>query len=137
MGYACPVCDVEQADARHLANHLAVTASLGRRDHLEWLEERAPNWAECGPDELGEIVAEYAPETDAPTFEGEDHAHGHEPGRPGGFEDGLARQTRGSGRGELTGEAAGVLEEARELTRRMHDDESDGRNENASRNENA
>ncbi|TYT63965.1 DUF5810 domain-containing protein [Natrialba swarupiae] len=117
MGYACPVCDVEQADAEHLANHLAVTASLGRRDHLEWLEEHAPEWSDCSPTELGEIVAEHAPEIETPAFEGA--SHDTEPGRPPGFEAGLAEQSRRSGRGELTEEAAGVLEEARELTRRM------------------
>jgi len=37
MGYTCPVCDVEEADAVHLANHLAITASLGRENHREWL----------------------------------------------------------------------------------------------------
>ncbi|MEY7852096.1 DUF5810 domain-containing protein [Natrarchaeobius sp. A-rgal3] len=123
MGYACPVCGVEQADAEHLANHLAVTASLGRRDHLEWLEEYAPEWGDCSPTELGEIVAAHAPEIDTPEFEGS--SRGTEPARPPGFEGGLAEQTRQPGRGELSGEAAGVLEEARALTRRMQDESED------------
>ena len=119
MAYACPVCDTEQADGVHLANHLAVTASLGREDHLEWLETHAPDWADCSPEELAEEVREYAPEIDIPEFdEGE--------GGPT-FEDELARQTSGAGRGDLTGgptteETERVLEEARELTRRMHED---------------
>ncbi|MFC4542498.1 DUF5810 domain-containing protein [Halosolutus amylolyticus] len=122
MGYACPVCDAEQADAEHLANHLAVTAALGRADHRDWLEEHAPDWADRGPEDLGTIVSEYAPEIETPEFES---GHGHEPT----FEDELARQSRGPGRGALTSEAEGVLEEARELTRQMQagDAESDDR----------
>ena len=127
MGYACPVCGAEQADGVHLANHLAVTASLGREDHLEWLEDHAPDWADCDPEGLAEKVIEYAPEVDVPEFE--EGAVGPT------FEDELARHATGAGRGSLAGgsgpldeEAEQVLEEARELTRRMH--ESDG-DENA------
>ncbi|EMA32431.1 DUF5810 domain-containing protein [Halobiforma nitratireducens] len=129
MGYACPVCDADQADAAHLANHLAITASLGREEHREWLEEHAPDWGDRNPDELGKIVAEHAPEIETPEFEGgpghdHGHDHSHDPGRPkgiDGFEDGLARQSRGPGRGALTSEAESVLQEARELTRRMQE----------------
>ncbi|WP_049922111.1 DUF5810 domain-containing protein [Halopiger djelfimassiliensis] len=123
MGYACPVCDAEQADAVHLANHLAVTASVGRRDHREWLEEHAPDWGECSPEELGSIVSEHAREIETPEFErsGHDHGHGHEPGRPASLENALARQGRRPGRGSMTAETERVLEEARELTRRMED----------------
>lgn len=119
MGYACPVCEAEQADAVHLANHLAVTASLGRTDHLEWLTEYAPDWADRGPEELGEVVAEHAPEIEGPEFDD----HGHARDRPDSLEEGLARQSRQPGRGSLTAEAESVLEEARELTRQMHEDE--------------
>ncbi|AFZ73087.1 DUF5810 domain-containing protein [Natronobacterium gregoryi] len=123
MGYACPVCAAEQADAVHLANHLAITASLGREDHLEWLEERAPDWSERTPEELGEIVAEDAPEVETPEFaSAPDNAHTPARGRPDSLEGGLARQGRQPGRGSLTAEAEGVLEEARELTRQMQDD---------------
>ena len=135
MGYACPVCDAEQADAEHLANHLAVTASLGREDHAAWLEEHAPDWADRGPEELGELVSEHAPEIDTPEFEGgshgrahdhdHGHGHGHEPGRPDMLEDGLARQARQPGRGDMTAEAESVLREARELTRRMQEQEQE------------
>ncbi|SDR37993.1 DUF5810 domain-containing protein [Natronobacterium texcoconense] len=124
MGYACPVCEAEQSDATHLANHLAITASLGREDHDEWLAEHAPEWSDCSPEELGEIVAEYAPEIETPEFESA-HGHDHTPGRPDSLEGGLARQGRGPGRGSLTAETEGVLEEARELTRRMHEDDED------------
>ena len=128
MGYACPVCDAEEADAVHLANHLAITASLGREDHREWLAEYAPDWGDCTPEELGERVSPHAEEIDTPAFD----AGGHEPGRPDSLEEGLARQSRQPGRGSLTAETQHVLEEAAELTREMEADHEDGdENENA------
>ncbi|QCS41055.1 DUF5810 domain-containing protein [Natrinema versiforme] len=125
MGYACPVCDAEEADAVHLANHLAITASLGREDHREWLEEYAPDWGDCSPEELGELVSPHADEIDTPEFEerghGHGHSHGHEPGRPDSLEAGISRQSRQPGRGSMTAEAENVLQEAAELTREMQD----------------
>ncbi|SIR98785.1 DUF5810 domain-containing protein [Natronorubrum thiooxidans] len=117
MGYACPVCDTEQADAVHLANHLAVTASLGRQDHSEWLAEYAPDWSDCSPEELGEIVSQYAREIETPGFE--DSRHDHDHGRPGSLEEGLARQSRQPGRGTLSADAESVIQEARVMSRRM------------------
>jgi len=132
MGYACPVCHTAQADARHLANHLAVTASLGRRDHELWLEEYAPEWTDCSPDELADIVTAYAKEIDTPKFES-----GHDHGRPHRLEADLTRQARQPGRGELTADTAAVLEEARELTRQMTES-TEATSENGSdENENA
>ncbi|ELY92510.1 hypothetical protein C483_07804 [Natrialba hulunbeirensis JCM 10989] len=144
MGYACPVCAAEQADAEHLANHLAITASLGRQEHQEWLAEHAPEWEECSPPELGEIVAEHAPEIETPSFEegprgqrggahghrdGHGHGHGHDhdhtQGRPTGLEADLARQSRQRGRGSMTTETEHVLQEASELTRQMVENASE------------
>lgn len=116
MGYACPVCGAEQADGVHLANHLAVTASLGRTDHEGWLETHAPDWADRGPEALADEIVEYAPEVETPAF---DEEGSHEHGRPPNLEAELASQTRGPGRGTLTEEASAVLDEARELTRQM------------------
>ena len=62
MGYECPVCATPQADARHLANHMAFTAVLGDAEHEAWLDEHAPGWAEAGEAELAPRVAEHAPE---------------------------------------------------------------------------
>lgn len=138
MGYACPVCDAEEADAVHLANHLAITASLGRADHREWLAEHAPDWGDCSPEELGEIVSEYADEIETPEFEA--HDHGHDRGRPASLEEGIARGSRRPGRGSMTAEAEDVLREAAELTREMQSssgddpptaDDPDAGNENA------
>ena len=130
MGYVCPVCDAEEADAVHLANHLAITASLGREDHRAWLAEYAPDWSDCSPEELGEVVSVHADEIDTPEFEAGSHSHGHEPGRPDSLEEGLARQSRQPGRGSMTAETQRVLEEAAELTREMESEEG-GENENA------
>lgn len=109
MGYECPVCSTPQADARHLANHMAFTAVLGDADHETWLDEHAPGWNEAGEAELAPRVAEHAPETefdqvfedtvggleesdptDPPAersgalfddSQGHEHAHGRDPGR--------------------------------------------------------
>jgi hypothetical protein len=62
MGYECPVCATPQADARHLANHMAFTAVLGDAEHEAWLDEHAPGWGEAGEAELAPRVAEHAPE---------------------------------------------------------------------------
>ncbi|WP_254762312.1 DUF5810 domain-containing protein [Natrinema marinum] len=121
MGYACPVCDAEEADAVHLANHLAITASLGREEHRAWLEEHAPDWSDCSPEELGELVSPHAEETDTPDFDTAGHQHGYDPGRPDSLEGGIARQSRGPGRGSMTAETENVLQEAAELTREMQD----------------
>ncbi|MDS0476788.1 DUF5810 domain-containing protein [Natrinema sp. 1APR25-10V2] len=143
MGYACPVCDAEEADAEHLANHLAITASLGREEHRAWLEEHAPDWSDCSPEELGEIVSPHAEEIDTPDFDTAGHQHGHGPGRPDSLEGGIARQSRQPGRGSMTAETEDVLREAAELTREMQgateDDADEGGNSDgdAETNENA
>ncbi|WP_256391843.1 DUF5810 domain-containing protein [Natronoarchaeum rubrum] len=135
MGYACPVCEAPQADGEHLANHLAFTAMLGREDHEAWLDEHAPGWAESNPDDLAEVVVDSVPETEFPQIfddtthdhDGTDHgAHDHQHGAaPEGtpFEQELAHQTRGPGRGDLSAQAQDVMAEAREMTEQMLDDE--------------
>ncbi|WP_049903969.1 DUF5810 domain-containing protein [Halococcus agarilyticus] len=138
MGYACPVCETPQADARHLANHLAFTALLGDDDHEAWLDEHAPDWADAGEDDLADRVTEYAESAEFPqVFEdttGHDHRAGDNP-RPGElFEEGSAEEelsrTRGPGAhggAELDAETAAAVEEAREMARRANgDDAADG-----------
>ena len=141
MGYACPVCGDPQADAGHLANHLAFTAILGEEGHERWLDERVPDWGELGEAELGEVVVEHVEETEFPQvfedtvggleesapdsldersgalFEDEgfghaDHDHRHGPARAGGA-------------GELDPETEAIIEEAREMTREMLREEED------------
>jgi hypothetical protein len=141
MGYACPVCDDPQADAEHLANHLAFTALLGDDDHEAWLDEHAPDWDEADADALAATVTEIAEETDFPqVFEDttQDHDHDHDHERSGALFDDEARAVeRGRERArDLSGLDAAdeeILEEAREMTRQMEEgnderpaDEPDG-----------
>lgn len=122
MGYACPVCDAEQADAIHLANHLAITASLGRTDHLEWLDEHAPDWSDSNPKELGAVVREHAREVEVPEFV---DPHDHElrdRDRPDLVDPVENRVAPANG---FPAGTQAVLAEARELTRRMYETEED------------
>jgi hypothetical protein len=117
MGYACPVCEAPQADAEHLANHLAFTALLRGGEHESWLDERVPDWADRDPEGLAPAVADHASERDLPEGSG---THGHDRGDRGDrFEDAVARQS-GYGRDTASGEdVQAVLDEARDLTARM------------------
>jgi len=145
-GYACPVCDTPQRDAEHLANHVAFTAMLRAEEHETWLDEHVPGWSNAGPDELADRVVEYADEAEyrevfedtvarGATNDRGDHGdtgHDHDdPGRPsidaadtaGHGYDGGAGRPAGDGASD---ETAAVLEEARELTRRMHEADESG-----------
>jgi hypothetical protein len=116
MGYDCPVCATPQADARHLANHLAFTALVHGDDHEAWLDEHCPGWETEGEAELAERAAPLAEQGEYPqVFEdttddgSHDHDHEHGDGGPGG-----------RGRGAVPGtdaEVEAALEAARELTR--------------------
>jgi hypothetical protein len=125
MGYECPVCGEPQADAEHLANHLAFSALLGREGHEAWLDDHAPDWEAMGPGDLAPVVADHAPgaEVEAGTDAGHDHR----------FEDALARRG-GYGRdadgafagGDFDPDEQAILEEAREMTREMYGGEAAG-----------
>ncbi len=123
MGYACPVCGDPQADAGHLANHLAFTALLGDGDHESWLDAHAPGWADAGEAELADRVVEHADEREFPqvfedtsTDHGGDGGHSERPDRPAGAE-GVEAPT--------DDDAREILAEARELTEAMRG-EGDG-----------
>jgi len=119
MGYACPVCSDPQADATHLANHLAFTALTGGDDHEAWLDEHVPEWGQFGETELAEHVVEYAEEREFPqVFEESgtgDHGHEHTGDLPAG-----ADSHRGAA--SMSDDDAEVLAEARELTKEMLED---------------
>jgi hypothetical protein len=66
MGYACPVCEDPQADAGHLANHLAFTAMLHEGAHADWLDAHVTDWAEYDEAALAEAVVDHATETEYP-----------------------------------------------------------------------
>jgi len=135
MGYACPVCDDPQVDARHLANHLAFTAILGDEGHESWLDDHAPSWADDGERELAATVREFADEETYPQvfedtteeraereggrsgelFESEGHAHG------GPQPHGHSHDQRLPPQADLDvdEDTEAVLAEARELTKEM------------------
>jgi len=141
MGYACPVCDDPQADAEHLANHLAFTAMLRGDGHEAWLDDHVDDWADLAPEELAEHVAEHADEEEFPrvfedTTDGHDggHDHGGHSGHAGGGSPGVINDAVPGGVADLDdfeGETDDVLAEARELTRQRResaagDDEGSG-----------
>ncbi|WP_436907517.1 DUF5810 domain-containing protein [Halosimplex marinum] len=145
MGYACPVCGDPQADAEHLANHLAFTAMLRGGDHEAWLDDRVDDWADLDPPDLAERVVDHADGEEFPqVFEdttGGDHDHGHDHQHGGGRQGaggpmpGGADAVENAAPGgvadldDFEGETDDVLAEAKELTRRRRanaaDDESD------------
>jgi len=135
MGYACPVCRDPQADDEHLANHLAFTAMLGDDEHEAWLDEHAPGWGGAGPTELAGRVVEYAESVEFPqVFEDttgrRDHEHAHRRERGGGETEDEYRPRRGTVT-DPDDETRRVLAQARELTRRMLDEDADREAETA------
>ncbi|WP_075937915.1 DUF5810 domain-containing protein [Halosegnis longus] len=145
MGYACPVCDDPQVDARHLANHLAFTAILGDDDHEAWLDDHVPEWAEEGEAELAERVREFADEDEYPqVFEDttgerpdrdggrsgelfESEGHGHDHGQAGHAHD---QELPPQADMEMDEDTQAVIEEARELTKEMLAEDEDDEAEN-------
>jgi hypothetical protein len=120
MAYACPVCDAVEADAEHLANHLAITASLHEGDHAAWLDDHAPDWPNRSPSELGTTAVEHAEEREV---EGSTHSHEH------GQESGLPPETDSgwmdASEAGADNETERVLREARELTRQAQRESED------------
>ena len=123
MGYACPVCSDPQADATHLANHLAFTALTGGADHEAWLDDTVGEWGQLGETELAELVVEHADEREFPQVFEESGTHDHDGDLPSGAD-------RHRGAASMSDADAAVLEEARELTEKMLDG-SDGADETA------
>ncbi|WP_256545888.1 DUF5810 domain-containing protein [Halobellus inordinatus] len=138
MGFSCPVCEVPQQDATHLANHLAFTAMVNNDDHETWLDEHVPEWSEHGEAELAPKVAELASEADyeqvfedtahANGHDGYTHQHGHQHGHqhdqsgPGAVDPEAAAA---AGQGSLDEEARSILAEAREMTAEMIDSDAE------------
>jgi hypothetical protein len=159
MGFACPVCGDPQADAEHLANHLAFTALMHGGDHEAFLDEHVPGWGSLDGTALGERVTEYAEQTEYPqVFEdttGHDGGRGHDHGDPpehghthdGGRGHTAPHRSPGSGAGGTPGhqgygppedvgggegppaDVREVIEEARELTQKRRAETTDGDSE--------
>ncbi|SDJ20110.1 hypothetical protein SAMN05216226_101104 [Halovenus aranensis] len=126
MGYSCPVCGDPQADARHLANHLAFTALVRGGDHEAWLDDHVPEWESMDEEGLAPEVADQADETEYPqVFEDttEHHDHSHEANSPDLPDDVAVADL--PDQDDLSAEAADAIERARELTRQRHDDDED------------
>jgi hypothetical protein len=133
MGYVCPVCGDPQADAVHLANHLALTALARGGDHEEWLDERVPEWEQFGEERLGERLVDHADEAEFPRiFEdttGAHADHGDDPADAGAVDVGGARSRADDVADWPPEDAADILEEARELTRRRWENADDSETE--------
>ncbi|MDS0282015.1 DUF5810 domain-containing protein [Haloarcula onubensis] len=125
MGYACPVCADPQADAAHLANHLAFTALTGGDDHEAWLDEHVPEWGQLGEADLAERVVDHAKQREFPqVFEEsgtDDHSHAPDHG-----EDLPPGTDSHRGPASMSDDDAAVLAEARELTKAMLDEAESG-----------
>jgi hypothetical protein len=119
MGFACPVCGDPQADAGHLANHLAFTALMRGGDHEAFLDEHVPDWERLDESGLGDRVAEHAEETAFPQVFEDTTDHDHDDGRH------RRRPDARTPDGAFGAETRDVLEEARELTRERHGTASD------------
>lgn len=142
MGFACPVCEIPQQDATHLANHLAFTAMVHGDEHEAWLDEHVDDWSAHGEAELAPKVAELAAEADyEQVFEDTAHAHDHGNRRqqeaiggeqPAGIDPEVAAA---AGSDRLDEEARSVLEEARAMTAEMLASDAAGRDEGASADE--
>ena len=146
MGYACPVCSDPQADGGHLANHLAFTAMLGDDAHEAWLDEHVPGWGEMGEAELADAAAEGVETVEFPqvfedTVDGLDDGGDPPAERSGALFDDAGhdrdhadrahadRMRDRGGADEPTDEkAAAILEEAREMPRRMLENDDEDNN---------
>ena len=125
MGYACPVCETPQADATHLANHLAITAIARGGDHEAWLDEHVPEWSDRDEDGLAEAVVAFAGDADYPqVFEDTtgDGGHGHDHGPDTADALPVDLDESGLADGDLDREAEDIVAAARELTRERRED---------------
>ncbi|ATW89976.1 hypothetical protein halTADL_3274 [Halohasta litchfieldiae] len=133
MGYLCPVCEEPFGDEAQCANHLAVTAILHGEAHDQWLAEAVDerddgtdDWESVPRADLAAIVAERAAETTDHDHPG-DHTHpvdngGDQPVDNAGEQQqpGQPAITESPGETEaLDADAQSILNEARELTRKM------------------
>lgn len=124
MSYLCPVCEAPFGGGEPLADHLAVTAILHGGDHEAWLDDTVADWASRSRVDLGERVVEYAEVTDDHEHVGEHSHRDPEPasGLPNGI-DAAEGSAHNAGDSTLDADAQAIIEEARELTREMQDED--------------
>jgi hypothetical protein len=115
MGYACPVCETPQADAGHLANHLAITAIARGGDHETWLDEHVPGWNDLDEDALADRVTGLASEAEFPQVFEDTNGGSTADGRPGaGLDEAALADLRAGSDDEV--DVDSIVERARELT---------------------
>ncbi len=128
MGYECPVCATPQADRRHLADHLAVTAVTHGDEHEDWLDEHVPDWEHRSPRSLGEAVVEFAAETASDrAFDAVDAPPRHDDQGPPVADDVAGPAPRRDR--PLTDEERAVLEDAVAMTEAMLGEADDNEGE--------
>jgi hypothetical protein len=122
MGYACPVCEVPQHDAEHLANHLAMTALTHGDAHEDWLDDHIADWSAESPETLGDRVAPHAEEAPHETvFENTAHDHDHNQDHDHASVD----MPAGAAPAPDTEAAQAAIEEARRMRAERADDHED------------
>lgn len=133
MGYACPVCEHPQADAEHLANHLAITAIARGGAHERWLDEHVDEWETQSAAELAAALAPHVEETATPIDDVRPPAGQRPPSGQAAHEDaadGGHQPPSTTPDGAVGAETRAALSRARELTRRRaaksETDSSDG-----------
>ena len=115
MGYECPVCGTPQADAGHLANHLAITAIARGGDHEIWLDEHVPGWGTLDEDALADQVSDVASEAEFPQVFEDTTSESLAGGRPGAdFDAAALADLRTASDDDIDVES--IVERARELT---------------------
>ncbi|MFB6163119.1 MAG: DUF5810 domain-containing protein [Halococcoides sp.] len=62
--YECPVCGDRQVDIAHLADHLAITASMADDDHERWLDAHASGWPDLTAEQLADRIADQVTSID-------------------------------------------------------------------------
>jgi hypothetical protein len=121
MGYECPVCTTPQADAGHLANHLAITAIARGGDHEAWLDDHVDGWGDLDEDALAERVVEHAADTEFPQVFEDTTGDTSAASRPRGVGDEAAlADLRAASDDDIDVDA--IVERARELTDERRDD---------------
>lgn len=138
MGYACPVCEIPQIDANHLANHMAFTALLGDDEHEAWLDDMVPDWETLGPAELGDRICSDVESAEFQQVFENTVSDSHPTNDPIEERSGMLFDAESTGpfeeksnpnspppkasNTEADAETARILEEARELTKQMRTD---------------
>jgi hypothetical protein len=121
MGYECPVCAIPQADAGHLANHLAITAIARGGEHETWLDDHVPEWGDLDEEALAAQVTDFAGEADFPQVFEDTTGESTGGSRPsGGLDEAAMADLQAAADDDVDVDA--IVERARELTDERRED---------------